>query len=66
LSHSKLILELVYPELEYIYCHLGVGNVVQLLRWVLVSQIIIGFRYLPSPLIHLITVTVVRLTHAPL
>jgi len=34
LSHSKLILESVYPESEYAYCHPGVGNVVQLLRWV--------------------------------
>ena len=28
LSHSKLILKSVYPESEYAYCHLGVGNVV--------------------------------------
>jgi hypothetical protein len=66
LSHSKLILESVYPESEHAYCHPGVGNVVQLLRWVLAGQIIMGFRYLPSPLMHSIAVTDVRLTLAPL
>lgn len=31
-SHSRLIFESVYPDSEYAYCHLGVRNVVQLLR----------------------------------
>jgi len=34
LSHSKLILESVYPDSEHAYCHPGVGKVVQLLLWV--------------------------------
>ena len=34
------------------YCHPRVGNVVQLVRQVVASQIIIRLRYLPSVLIH--------------
>jgi hypothetical protein len=32
--------------------HSGVGNVVQLLRWVVASQIIIGNKDLPFALMH--------------
>lgn len=65
-SHSKLILELIYPDSVHAYCHPGVSNVVQLLRWVVAGHMTIGVRYLPSPLIHSIAVIVVRLTRAPL
>lgn len=34
------------------YCHPRVGNVVQLVRQLVASQIIIRLRYLPSVLIH--------------
>ena len=56
----------VYPDSEHAYCHPGVGNVVQLLRWVVAGQIIIGVKYLPSALVHSIAVTVIRLIRAPL
>jgi hypothetical protein len=65
-SHSRLIFESVYPDSLHAYCHPGVWKVVQLLRWVVAGQIIIGLRYLSSALIHSIAVTVVRLTRAPL
>src|SRR5437667_163725 len=52
LSHSKLIMESVYPDSEYVKYQPGVGYVVQLARWVEAGQTIIGFRYLPSQLIH--------------
>src|SRR5437016_4241813 len=60
LSHSKLIKESVYPDSKYAKCQPGVGYVVQFARWVELGHTIIGFRYLPSPLIHSIAVTTVR------
>ena len=66
LSHSKLILELVYLDSEHAQCYLGVGNVVQLLQQVVASQIIIGSKDLPFALMHSMVVTIVRLTPMPL
>jgi hypothetical protein len=43
-----------------------VGNVVQLLRWVVAGQIIMGSKVLPFALMHSMAVTIVRLTPAPL
>jgi hypothetical protein len=65
LSHYKLMLESIYPDSLHAYCHPGVENIIQLLRWVVAGQIIIGFRYLPSALMHSIAVTIIRLTRAP-
>src|SRR5688572_27186248 len=33
-SHCKLMYESVYPVLEHTYCHLGIGKVVELFRWI--------------------------------
>jgi hypothetical protein len=65
-SHSKLILESLYPDALHAYCQPGVSYVVQLLRWVVAGHMIIGVRYSPLALMHSIAVTVVRLTRAPL